>query len=484
MTKFYITTTIPYVNAAPHIGHAQEFAEADTVARYRRSKGDKVYLLSGTDENAIKNVEAAEKAGIPVKDFVAQNSGVFEKLLRVLNVSYGQFIRTTEERHKVGAQALWRATKKEDIYKKTYRGLYCIGCELFYTREELTEDGECHEHPGRKLEVVEEENYFFKLSNYTEWLHELIESDSLRIIPHTRKNEILAFIGRGLEDFSISRPIERSKGWGVPVPGDPKQTIYVWYDALANYITALGYPDTKAELYKEFWFDNSDRVHILGKGVSRFHAIYWPAMLKSAGIPLPTLEFIHGYCTVDGQKMSKTIGNVTNPIDIISEYGADVLRYYLLREISAYGDGDFSIPKLRERYNADLANGLGNLASRISTIASRFSPILRVELDGDVEKKIKETKQTIEEKMKEFRFHEALSALWDLIAFADVYMNDKKPWEAGGRQNEIGNLATILYCVGEELRPFLPETAEKILKNVSLSPVVNVSKIETLFPRL
>lgn len=486
MGKFYITTTIPYVNAAPHIGHAQEFAEADAYARYRKARGDEVYFLSGSDENAIKNVEAAEKAGIPVGELVAKNSEAFKNLLSALGASNDQFIRTTEERHVKGVQALWRAAKKEDIYKKTYRGLYCVGCELFYAREELNEKGECGEHPGKPLEEVEEENYFFRLSAYADQLQKLIKSDELKIVPMFRKNEVVSFIERGLEDFSISRPVSRSKGWGIRVPEDQSQTVYVWYDALANYITALGYPDAEAPLYKEFWSDNPNRLHILGKGVSRFHAIYWPAMLLSAGLPLPTVEFIHGYVTVEGQKMSKTIGNVTNPADVIRQYGAEAVRYYLLREIPAYEDGDFSARRFEERYSADLANGLGNFASRVLALGEKYGEMrLPLTVDPALEKKIQEARGVVERAMDEFKFHEAVGAIWELIAFGDGYVNEKKPWLGNSDKEAVPSLVVLLDNIAGLLAPFLPGTAERITSCIRWSDsVLKVTRGEMLFPRL
>src|SRR3989344_575551 len=257
--RFYITTAIPYVNAAPHIGHALEFVQTDVIARYHRLLGDETFFLSGTDENALKNVQAAEKAGVPVKQLVDQNSQIFYNLKNALNISFDDFIRTTEERHIKGAQRLWKACAK-DIYKKQYRGLYCVGCETFYTEKELVE-GKCPEH-GTTPETVEEENYFFKLSNYQGRLKKLIESDELKIIPETRKNEVLSFINQGLEDFSISRSKERAKGWGVPVPGDPSQVIYVWFDALSNYINGLGYAED-GEPFKKYWLENSNRIHVI-----------------------------------------------------------------------------------------------------------------------------------------------------------------------------------------------------------------------------
>lgn len=480
MNKFYITTTIPYVNAAPHVGHAFEFIQADVIARYRRLQGDTVYFLSGADENAIKNVQAAEDAGVPVKEFVEKNSKAFEDLLSKLNVSIDQFIGTTEERHKKGAQALWEATDPKYIYKKIYKGLYCVGCELFYKAEELNEKGECSDHPGKQLEEIEEENYFFKLSEFEPWLKELIESDTLKIIPETRRKEILSFINQGLEDFSISRPIKRSKNWGVSVPGDDSQTIYVWYDALANYITALGYPDEKAELYSTFWEKNKKRVHVLGKGVNRFHTVYWPAMLKAANLPLPTLEFIHGYITADGKKMSKSLGNVIDPFELVDKYGVDAVRYFFLREIPAYDDGDFSYEKFETRYNADLAGGLGNLVARVLTMAKKEGiKELKTINNSELKKTIKNVKEDVDSALKEFKFHEALEAVWSLIHNADRLIEKERPWEKGDSQERV--LQELLYTIrviSEMLEPFLPETAEKIQLQLTSQ------KIEPLFPRL
>src|SRR3990172_6810474 len=315
--RFYVTTAIPYVNAAPHIGFAFEIVQADAIARYHRSIGDDTFFLTGTDENALKNVQSAEKSGIPVQKFVDQNSQRFEDLKGALNLSFDDFIRTTEERHVKGAQIFWEACNPDDIYKKTYKGLYCVGCEEFKTPKELVE-GKCPEH-GTVPEEVEEENYFFKLSRYQKQLEKLIEKDELKIIPETRKNEVLSFVRSGLEDFSISRTQERAHGWGIPVPGDPSQTLFVWFDALTNYITALGYGGD-GKKFKKYWKENPQRVHVIGKGILRFHAVYWPAMLLSARIPLPSEIFVHGYLTVEGQKISKSLGNVVDPYALVEKY--------------------------------------------------------------------------------------------------------------------------------------------------------------------
>ncbi len=357
---FFISLAIPYVNAAPHIGHILEHVQGDAVARYQRLLGKDVFFLFGSDENSLKNVQAAEKAGQPVAAFVEEHAKHFSNLKSALNLSIDDFIRTTEERHIVGAQKLWSLCKKEDIYKKRYKGLYCVGCEAFYTPDELI-NGLCPEHK-RPLEEIEEENYFFKLSNYQKQIQELIASDALRLVPEGKKNEMLAFIGRGLEDFSISRSKERAHGWGVAVPGDPSQIMYVWFDALSNYINALDFGSNE-KLYKKYWVQGKHRevVHVIGKGIARFHAIYWIGMLLSAEQPLPTEEFIHGYITVNGEKISKSLGNVIDPYDVIGKYGVDPVRYYLLGAIPSYDDGDFSTERFEEFYTAHLANGIGNI---------------------------------------------------------------------------------------------------------------------------
>lgn len=487
----YLTTTIPYVNAAPHIGHALEFVQADAIVRFERLRrgSNRVYFLSGSDENASKNVQSAEKEGVSIQELVDRNSEAFRTLLSELSVSIDQFIRTTEPRHFKGAQALWEKTNAHDIYKKTYQGLYCVGCELFYRPEELTEHGECFEHPGRALETVAEENYFFKLSNYGPWLKKLIVSGELNIVPESRKNEVLAFIDQGLEDFSISRPVARSKQWGVPVPGDSNHTIYVWYDALANYITALGYPDETNDLYASFWGGSGERVHIMGKGVTRFHAVYWPAMLKSAGLPLPTRELVHGYITIEGQKISKTLGNVINPSEMVRKYGADAVRYYLLREISSTEDGDWSEKKFRTLYNADLANGLGNFAARVLTLAERETNIPRTDVDPRVTAAIADARSGFENKIGEFRINEAIASLWSAYAFGDGYVNEKKVWaisDAGERQKALYELVSVLSSTLDYLVCVLPHAAEILASAITTHPDGSVStkKPAVLFPRI
>lgn len=474
--KFYITTAIPYVNASPHIGFALEIVQTDCAARYHRIVGDETYFLTGTDENALKNVQAAEKAQVPVKEFVDKNAEKFKDLKKALNLSNDDFIRTTEERHFKGAQKLWLATKKEDIYKKKYKGLYCVGCELFYKPEELDKNGRCFEHPDRIPEVVEEENYFFKLSKYEDWLLNLIENDRLQVIPQIRKNEVLSLIKQGLPDFSISRTKERAHGWGVPIPNDSGQIMYVWYDALANYITALDYAED-GELFKKFWIENENRVHVIGKGVSRFHAIYWPAILESVSLPIPKTIFVHGYVNIGGQKISKSLGNVIDPFEQVEKYGTDAVRYYLLREIPSCGDGDYNEQRFKEIYNSDLANGLGNLVARVAKLCETANVHFNESIHRSFDPKIAKF-------LEEFRFSDALETLWkDKVVPANKYIDENKPWELKGDplKKVLEHVVKEVLEIAYNLKPFLPETAEKIEKQFKGPKIKSEAP---LFPRL
>lgn len=484
MKKVFVSTSIPYVNAAPHLGHALECVQADVIARRHRLLGDDVFFLSGSDENSLKNVQSAEKKGVAVKELVDENSDRFFRLKEALDLSLDEFIRTTDERHFKGAQKLWKACEK-DIYKKKYAGLYCVGCEEFYKEDELV-NGLCPEH-GTKPELVEEENYFFKLSGYQDKLKELIEKDELKIIPESRKNEILRFIESGLQDFCISRSSERAKGWGIDVPGDSTQKIWVWFDALSNYINALGYGE-EGEKFEEFWQDNDARLHVIGKGIIRFHAVYWPCMLMSAGLNLPKALFVHGYLTVDGQKMSKSIGNVVDPLELVEKYGTDGVRYFLLREIPATGDGDFSIEKFEKRYNSDLASGLGNLFSR--TIAMVIKAGLDKDFKIEPEKEFLEKAEEIRRKAddKFIQFNETLSDIWELVSFCDKYIDEEKPWEIKDIEKQkkvFSNLLFSLSSISNMLKPFLPETSGKMEEQLGENKgVFNVNKGEPLFPRI
>lgn len=484
MKKVFISTSIPYVNAAPHLGHALEFVQADVLARRHRSLNDDVFFLSGSDENSLKNVRSAEKLGIPVKQLVDDNAQKFFALKDSLNISLDDFIRTTEERHFKGAQKLWAACSK-DIYKKKYSGLYCVGCEEFYKEDELV-DGLCPDHRV-KPELIEEENYFFKLTNYQEKIKELIEAEKVKIIPESRKNEVLSFINSGLQDFCISRTSERAKGWGIDVPGDDTQKMWVWFDALSNYINALGYATDDIK-FKEYWQENEFKVHTVGKGIIRFHTVYWLAMLLSAGISLPKTIFVHGYLTVDGQKMSKSIGNVIDPIGLVEKYGSEGVRYFLLREIPATGDGDFTYEKFEKRYNSDLASGLGNLFSRTvaMVIKAGLDKGFKVEPNQLFIEKNKEVSDKVEERF--FQFNETLADIWELVSFCDKYIENEKPWELSDveKQKEVfSNLVYSLNNIASMIVSFLPETAKKMKEQLGENNgVFNINKGESLFPRI
>jgi len=478
MKRFYISTAIPYVNGDPHIGHGFEYIFTDAVARYYRNAldTDHVFFLTGSDENSLKNVRAAEDAGEEVESFVVRHAQEFRGLKEVLNLTFDEFIRTREDRHMRGAQKLWSACKSEDIYKKLYRGLYCVGCETFYTEKEVP-DAVCPEHK-KPLEVVEEENYFFKLSNYQTHIEQLIETDTIRIVPQSRKNEVLSFIRQGLEDFSISRSQERAKHWGVTVPGDESQVMYVWFDALSNYITGLGYADG-TQLYKKFWLENDCRAHVIGKGILRFHAVYWPAMLLSAGIPLPHEIFVHGYITVEGEKMSKSLGNVIHPKTLVEEYGVDAVRYFFLREIPSYGDGDYSKQRMEDRY-AELANQLGNLIGRVSTMAVK-------NFDG----KLDDTKpdwtslnQTLETHMRDYDLRSYIDEIFNIVAEANDLIDKKAPFKLVKTdpvlaKEILSQLADKIRFVARALLPIIPQGASEILRRYGTI----IQTGEPLFPR-
>jgi len=479
MAKFYITTAIPYVNSRPHLGHALEFVQADVIARFHRRKGEEVLLLSGSDENALKNVQAAQIAGVPVQQFIDENAKSFVDLADKLGMQFDVFQKGSSRDHHASSQRFWELCQKAgDVYKKAYEGLYCVGCEAFYTPDELNENQECLEHPGRKLEKISEENYFFKLSKYQDKLINLLEKDELRIVPATRKNEVFSFLQQHLQDISISRSNERAKNWGVPVPGDNTQREYVWFDALNIYQSGIGF-GLDEEKYKKWWPAD---VHVIGKGILRFHAVYWIAFLLSAGLPLPKTLFVHGYLTVGGQKMSKTIGNVVDPFPLIEKYGADAVRYFLLREIPSTEDGDFTQEKFEERYNADLASGLGNLVARVLAMAEKAMPNGKIQIPNEFQNpKFKvllgEIKSKISDALDRFQFSLALENIWEIIQFCDKYVDEKKPWvESESQKDAIGDLLYALQKIANLLVPFLPETSEKIRvqlfggKRVSLFP--------------
>ncbi len=492
MEKFYITTSIAYTNAPPHIGFALELIQADVLARYNRLQGKDIYFLTGTDEHGTKVEKAAKEAGKTPQEFVDQISQKFQKLTQSLNISNTDFIRTTDtKRHLPAVEKVWKKLQENnDLYKQKYKGFYCSGCEAFLTKKDLVE-GKCPHHQ-KEPQIIEEENYFFRLSKYQDRLKEVIEKDELKIIPEERKNEILSFIAQGLEDISFSRSKKRLK-WGFSVPGDDEQVIYVWCDALTNYISALGFA-TNSDNFQKFWPAD---VHCIGKDILRFHAVYWPAILLSLNLPLPKSILVHGFITVEGQKMSKSLGNVIDPFELVEKYGAEAVRYYLLREIPTTRDGDFSYQKFEKRYNDDLAKGLGNLVARVVGIARKLkAPACRQARQNSKIKtppagragttqspKLQNNIETAQKKyhkaIEEFKLNEALIVIWELVGFCDKLIEEKRLWEEKEEnRQEIENLVATIKIIAKLLEPFLPKTSEKIVEQLESNDLT------PLFPRV
>ncbi len=472
--KFYISTSIPYVNAPGHIGHALEFVQADVLARFHRNRGEDVFFLTGTDEHGAKIVKAASQQNLPPKLFVDGIVEKFQELAQVLNISNDDFLRTTDQkRHWPAVEAVWKQLQeKGDLYEKEYEGLYCVGCEAFITSKDLA-DGKCKIH-GTEPEHIKERNWFFRLSKYESQIREALEKDVLRIVPETRKREMLSFIADGLQDVSFSRP-RKDLAWGIPVPGDDTQTVYVWADALVNYISALGYP--QGENFKKYWPAD---IHVVGKDILRFHATIWPGILFALGLPLPHAIFVHGFINVGGKKMSKSLGNVVDPLRLVEQYGADALRYFLLREIPSAEDGDFTEGKFQERYNADLAAGLGNLAARVLKMAQNagIEAVQHAVESADIKGLIEKTQKEVEEALSGFRFNAALESIWEVIHSCDRLIEQERPWEeSAGQKGTITALLSALSALGEILSPFLPETSERLAEQLK------AGSGESLFPR-
>lgn len=476
MDKFYITTAIAYVNARPHMGHALEFVLTDAIARYKRLMGQEVYFLTGTDEHGVKIYNAAQKERMETQAFVDKNAQTFRELREILNLSWNGFIRTSDRNaHWPACHKLWKKlVEKEDIYLKEYEGLYCEGCEAFMTSRDLV-DGNCPNHLKPPL-PVKESNYFFRLSRYSAKIGELIESDQLRIIPENRKSEILSLIQEGLHDVSFSRPRE-ALPWGVEVPGDPNQVMYVWCDALTNYISAIGYAE-ESQAFKNFWPAD---LHVIGKDIVRFHAGVWIGMLLSAGVKLPKGILVHGFITHNGQKMSKTLGNVIDPVEIAQKYGTDALRYYLLREIPTGRDGDFSDELFMERYNSDLANNLGNLVNRVHTLLSRnnIADFVFDEHCLPYKEKTDETWKKYAEDMNQCNIHEAIFHVWRLVDFANKKMEEEKPWtllrtDPPKAKAVLCNLLETIRHISIMLSPMIPESASKIRAQIGLPAEIDV----------
>jgi len=460
--KFYVTTAIDYTNDVIHIGHSYQKIIADVLARYHRLMGDKTFFLTGTDEHGGTSEQAAKKAGKIPKEFVDEISKKDKEQLDLLNISYDRFIRTTDPDHKKTVEEFYKKVEANgDIYKGEYKGFYCTGCESYKNPSEIV-DGKCSLHPTRELEEINEENYFFKWSKYTDFLKKHILDNPDFIKPESQRKNMLGFLEQGLEDIAISRPIEKVS-WGIPVPGDPKQTIYVWFDAIINYVS--GAPD--------FWPAD---VHILGKDNVRWHALLWPAMLKSAGYELPKTIYGHGFINLNGEKISKSRGNVIRPNELVEKFGVDAVRYYFIKYGPLIEDVDISLDKIKEVYNSDLANGLGNLISRIAKLCENSG----FEFEN---KKINKLDDNVAKSLDEFRFDEALKIIWEKITTTDQYINTNEPWKLKGEELKkiltysVNSLATIAYC----LLPFLPETAQKIEKQFKGPKIKSGAP---LFPRI
>lgn len=467
--NFYLTTTLPYVNADPHIGFALEIVQADTIARFKKLVGFDVFFNFGTDEHGLKIYRKAIEAGKDPKAYVDEYAEKFDNLKKALNLSYNNFIRTTEEFHKKAAQEFWqRSLAAGDIYKKLYKIKYCVGCELEKTDSEL-EGGKCPIHPNLDLEIIEEENYFFRFSKYQDKLLSLFRESKEFVIPSFRQKEIEEFVKGGLTDFSISR-LKSKLPWGVEVPGDSEQVMYVWFDALINYISAIGWP-TDLEKFEKWW----PVTQFAGKDNLRQQSAIWQAMLMSGGLPPSKQIFIHGFITANGQKISKSLGNVVDPYELVKNYGTDAVRYFLLARIHPFEDSDFTYEKFETSYNADLANGLGNLVARIAKLAE----VNKVDAGKTQAKKLD---KLVKEPLEQFRFDLALEEIWKKIKVLDTKINDKELWKE--TYKKVAILVEVIEGIRQiafDLKPFLPETAEKIETQFK-SPTIKSE--EPLFPRI
>ncbi len=476
--KFYLTTTLPYVNAIPHMGHALEFVQADILARYHRAKGDEVFFNTGTDEHGSKIHQRAVEEGMDTQAYTDKYAEIFKKTLSKedgLNISYDAFIRTTDAHHKAAAQEFWkRCDANGDIYLKAYKAKYCVGCELNKTDSEL-EDGRCPLHPNKEIELIDEENFFFRFSKYQQKLLDLYAAQPNFVVPQSRLNEICSFVESGLEDFSISR-LKEKMPWGVPVPGNPEHVMYVWFDALVNYISTLGWPED-TEKTNAFW---PTAVQIAGKDNLRQQSAMWQAMLMSASIPTSKHILIHGFILSDGKKMSKTIGNVIDPMDVRATFGTDALRYFLAREIPTFEDGDFTMERFKDAYTSGLVNGLGNLVSRTLKMATSYN------VTPGAASHNTNRRERYTEALETFQIKTAADIVWEAIADANTFIERTEPFKKFKTDPEtakidVAQLLADLGEIAELVAPFLPETAEKIqvaLLNLS------ADDIPRLFPRV
>ena len=508
--KYYITTAIDYPNAPPHLGHSLEKVAADIIARYHRLQGYDTYFSMGVDENSQHVLRAARDNNVDPVNWTGRMDKAFRLAWEKLEVSYDYWIRTTEKRHILASQEMFRrAQENGDIYKSIYSGWYCPNDNTFYKDEDLV-NGRCPYHPSVVPEWIEEENYFFALSKYADRLLGHIRKHPDFIVPAIRQTEIVSMIQQGLRDFAVSRLANRvSDAWGIPVPGDPSQVIYVWFDALINYVTAVGFPDD-VKKFEHYWPANA---HVIGKDITRFHCLYWPAMLMSAGLPLPHQVAVHGFITLEGQRISKTAGNIIEPIELVDEFGADAVRFYLARNLSFASDGDFSRAKLIQHYNDELANDLGNLLNRVVTMTRRYrsgsipasGPI------GDYEQDLQhiafETKQGAEAALENWEIGAALNTIWYFVRRTNQYIEQSQPWRLARQSEREAQLDTVLYSAAEAVRllavylaPFIPASCNRINSQLGLGPIeksawkdagtwgsqplTHVSTGQLLFPRI
>lgn len=473
--NYFVTTAIPYVNGDPHLGHAMEFIYADVLARNARAQKTPTIYATGTDEHGGKIAEKALENNMNPKAYTDQMSEKFRNLQKKLNISNDRFIRTTDPGHEQRAQIIWKALEK-DIYKGSYEGWYCTGCEKFATEADVKEhDGVCPDH-NRQYEKLKEENYFFKLSKYQDQIKQAIESGSFRILPATRKHEILHIINAGLTDISISRPKDKIS-WGIAVPGDENQVMYVWFEALMNYITVLGYPEH--DDFKKFWPANAQ---VIGKDILRFHAAIWPGILLGLGLPLPKVLYVHGHITVDDKKMSKSLGNVITPYQVLDKYSAEVFRYYLMRHIPSYDDGNFSWKKLEEVYNNELANELGNAVQRTAAMVVKYQQGVIGEIPASNHDVAPYNKA-----LDDCKFDRALDEVWEQVRGLNQYIEESKPWsiaksgDAAHLREVLAYQVSCLLEIADLLEPFMPKTAVEI-RRIFESGMVQLPK-STLFPK-
>lgn len=489
MTTTYLTVAIPYVNAEPHLGYAYELVLADIQARACRLDGAEVRFLGGTDDYSLKNVIAAEDAGVPVRDFVDRHARRFEDLRAPLDLSFDDFIRTSaDSRHVPAVHRLWNAALANgDLYKQPYEGDYCVGCERFYVPDEL-DDGRCPEHL-RPVERIAEENWFFRLSRYQDQIESLIESGTIRISPTPFRNEVLAFVRSGLEDISVSRSNERARGWGVPVPNDPSQVIYVWFDALTNYISALDYGQPEAEHYRTWWASADDRIHVIGKGILRFHAVYWPAFLLAADEPLPTHVRVHPYLTLGQLKLSKSTGTRVDPTHIASTYGIDVLRWWFCRDVAETTDTDFTVERLVNRANEDLAGGVGNVISRIVSLLHRHRNGIPPDPGAAPLDAVAGLTERTRELLRSFELRRAAQAIVDAVSALNQHLEQTAPWKLAKDPTAARELDAVLSqdlatarVIADALSPITPLLADRARRQLTAVPALPA--LEPLIQRL